>query len=54
MRMYKVNKVFGKKVKRARKQEKLSQEKLAEKDIILILPVATPNYEIPVIELILK
>ncbi|RLD84225.1 MAG: alpha-L-fucosidase [Bacteroidetes bacterium] len=30
------------------------QEKLAEKDIILILPVAKPNFEIPVIELILK
>jgi len=30
------------------------QEKKADEDIILILPVAKPNFEIPVIELILK
>jgi len=31
MRMYKVNKIFGKRVKRARKRMKLSQEGLAAK-----------------------
>lgn len=31
MRMYKVNKIFGKRVKRVRKQMKISQEELAEK-----------------------